>query len=176
MNELIKYDSSFNEAMFITKSNNIFIMLYTSIMMDDLDRVRHFISAELEEKYEAVLRELNSKNLRQMYDELNVKTNTITGIKIENNEAIINTTLVSRYMDYKIDKDSGEKVSGDDTKRIEKTNYLVFKKTLGNNYNGIDRKCPGCGANISVNTNGKCEYCGSIFNVENYDWILTSLD
>ena len=106
MDELIKYDSSFNEAMFITKANNIFIMLHTSIMMDDLDRVRHFISKKLEERYEALLNELNSQNVRQMYDELNVKTHTITGINIENNEAIISTTLVSRYMDYKIDKDT----------------------------------------------------------------------
>ena len=43
-------DKDFNEAMFITKVNNIFIMLYTSIMMDDLDRVRHFISDNLEKR------------------------------------------------------------------------------------------------------------------------------
>ena len=27
-----------------------------------------------------------------------------------------------------------------------------------------------------VNKNGKCEYCGTIFNAENYDWILTSIE
>lgn len=48
MNELLNIDKTFNEAMFITKVNNIFIMLHSAIMMDDLNRVRHFISYNLE--------------------------------------------------------------------------------------------------------------------------------
>ena len=55
-------------------------------------------------------------------------------------------------------------------------NYLTLEKTINSGYNSSARKCPGCGANISVNTSGKCEYCGSIFNIENYDWVLTSIE
>ena len=89
-------DKDFNEAMFITKVNNIFIMLYTSIMMDDLDRVRHFISDNLEKKYELILKELKEKHLRQMYDELNVKDTNITNIEIKDNKICINVKLISR--------------------------------------------------------------------------------
>ena len=69
MKDLLEIDTSFNENMFITKVNHIFIMLYSAIMMDDMNRVRHFISTELERKYDKILNDLNSKNLRQMYDE-----------------------------------------------------------------------------------------------------------
>ena len=67
-------------------------------------------------------------------------------------------------------------VSGDNTRRVENINYLTLEKTINSGYNSSARKCPGCGANISVNTSGKCEYCGSIFNIENYDWVLTSIE
>ena len=50
MNELIKLDESFNESMFISKANNIFIMLHTAVMKDNLNRVRHFLSNEIEKK------------------------------------------------------------------------------------------------------------------------------
>lgn len=176
MNELIKLDKSFNEGMFITKVNNIFIMLHTAIMMDDLNRVRHFISNELEKKYEIIIQEYNTKNLRKMYDELNVKTTSIKNVEIRENKAIINVNIVSRYMDYFIDKDTGNYISGINTRRIEKINHLVFEKIIGSNYQDIARKCPGCGANINVNSNGKCDYCGTIFNTEDYDWILTSIE
>lgn len=176
MNELMNIDKSFNKDMFITKVNNIFVMLHHSIMMDDLDRVRHFISKDLENKYENILKEYNSKNLRKMYDELNVKTTSIKNIRIENNKAIIEVLLVSRYMDYFIDKNSGNYVSGINDRRVEKTNYLTFEKILGSTYNSIARSCPSCNANIDVNSNGKCSYCGTIFNAENYDWILISLE
>lgn len=168
-------DKDFNEAMFITKVNNIFIMLYTSIMMDDLDRVRHFISDNLEKKYELILKELKEKHLRQMYDELNVKDTNITNIEIKDNKICINVKLISRYMDYKVDEKFNV-VSGDNTRRVENINYLTLEKTINSGYNSSARKCPGCGANISVNTSGKCEYCGSIFDIENYDWVLTSIE
>ena len=38
------------------------------------------------------------------------------------------------------------------------------------------KKCPGCGASISVNTSGKCEYCGTIFNLEDYDYVIVRID
>jgi hypothetical protein len=41
----------FNEAMFKTKVDNIFVKLYTCIMKGDLTDVRHFISEELYNNY-----------------------------------------------------------------------------------------------------------------------------
>jgi len=176
MEELLRIDPTFNQGMFITKVNNIFVMLHTAIMMDDIDRVRHYISQELEEKYEKIIEELNSRNVRQMYDELNVKSTSIDNIEVLDNKIKIYVTIVSRYMDYLINKDNGNYVSGVNNHRIEKINKLVIEKKIGNSYSTIDRKCPGCGANIDVNNNGKCDYCGTIFDTENYDWILTSID
>lgn len=176
MDELIKLDTSFNKSMFITKANNIFIMLHTAIMTDNLNRVRHFISYELEKKYENIIQEYNNKNLRKIYDELNVKTTEIKNIIIRDNKITINVEIISRYMDYFINKETGEYIRGEKNKRIEKLNHLVFEKIIDKNYQGIARKCPGCGANINVNSNGKCEYCGTIFNTEDYDWILTSIE
>lgn len=175
INNILKVDPSFNEGMFITKVNNIFIMLHSAIMMDNLDRVRHYISNELEEKYDAILKDLRERNRRQMYDELNVKTTTIKSVDIAENEITVKIDIVSRYMDYLVDKDTGKFISGINDHRVEKINHLVFTKRIGSLYSGIDKKCPGCGANIDVNNSGKCDYCGAIFNTENYDWILSSI-
>ena len=35
--------------------------------------------------------------------------------------------------------------------------------------------CPGCGAPVNVNSNGVCEYCGTVYNTEDYDWILIDI-
>ena len=176
MEELLKIDPTFNEGMFITKVNNIFVMLHSAVMMNDLDRARHYLSPSLEEKYEKILKDLSNRNVIQMYDELNVKTTTINNIQVDNDCVIIKVDIVSRYMDYLIDKDSGNLVSGYNDHRIEKKNHLTFEKKINSSVYGIDKKCPGCGANIDVNKSGKCEYCGTIFNAEKYDWILTSIE
>lgn len=176
MKDLLEIDTSFNENMFITKVNHIFIMLYSAIMMDDMNRVRHFISTELERKYDKILNDLNSKNLRQMYDELNVKSTSIESVNITNDKIIINVSLIARYMDYLVNKETNKYVSGINDRRIEKRYHLVLEKTIGNNYSSIIRKCPNCGASIDINNNGQCKYCKSIFDMENHDYVLTLLE
>ena len=37
------------------------------------------------------------------------------------------------------------------------------------------KKCPSCGANIDSNNTGICSYCGTSYNLEDYDWILTDI-
>ena len=45
--EFKKLDPSFNESMFITKVNNMFVKFFTDIMMDRLLEVKHFINDEV---------------------------------------------------------------------------------------------------------------------------------
>lgn len=166
----------FNEAMFKTKVDNIFVKLYTCIMKGDLTDVRHFISEELYNNYINKINELISHNKRQMYDEINVKNTMIINRKILEDKEIIDVEIVSRYMDYIIDINTGDLISGDDTRRIERRNILRFEKKLNTKDFGIVRKCPGCGASINVNNTGKCEYCDTIFNLDDYDYILVSIN
>ncbi len=41
---------------------------------------------------------------------------------------------------------------------------------------GMSRKCPGCGASIDANNSGVCPYCGTVYNTEDYDWVLTGIE
>jgi hypothetical protein len=77
-------------------------------------------------------------------------------------------------MDYILDLNSGNKVSGVDDHRLEIDHVLIFKRKKGVSKGNIV-KCPGCGANLDVNKSGKCEYCGQVYSAEKYDYILTSI-
>ena len=115
----------FNEAMFKTKVDNIFVKLYTCIMKQDLSDVSHFIGDSLQNKIEEEINNLKNKNQRQIYDEINVKNTYIINRDINENKEVVTVEIISRYMDYIIDIDTGELVSGDDTRRIEKTNTFL---------------------------------------------------
>lgn len=167
--------NEFNEAMFKTKVDNIFVKVHTCIMKQDLSDVVHFISDELQNKLEEKINILKNQNKRQIYDELNVKNTNIISRRLEDDKEVVDVEIISRYMDYIIDKNTGNTISGDDTRRIEKINMLVFEKKLNTKEIGIVRKCPGCGASISANTSGKCEYCDTYFNWEDYDYVLVDL-
>ena len=78
-------------------------------------------------------------------------------------------------MDYLMDED-GNFISGNNTSRIQKDNYLTFEKLIEGKTLGNVRKCPGCGATLDINRSGKCEYCGSIFDLDKKGWILVNLE
>ena len=172
INQLMMEDSTFTESSFISKVDNLFIMLYSGIMFGNLERVKHKLSNNVLNHYQAIIDDLNSKNLRQMYDELNVKSTSIVGIYKNNEKYTIEVQLQSRYMDYLVDKTTNKYVSGINTYRIEVSNHLVFTKRINARREGETRKCPGCNANIDSNSTGKCPYCGTFYDTENYDWIL----
>ena len=114
--------NEFNEAMFKTKVDNIFVKLYTCITKGNLTDVKHFISKDLEDNFQNKINEISSHNQRQIYDEINVKNTRIIDRVVTEEKEIIKVEIISRYMDYIIDLDTGDTIRGDDTRRIEKTN------------------------------------------------------
>lgn len=174
--EFLVLDKTFNESMFITKVNNIFIQLFSSIMLDELDNVKHFISDEIFNYANEIVLKNKNNGTRQMYDELNVKNSSIHSIEVNENVYTIKVYLQSRYMDYIISLDDGSRVSGNDDSRIQVDYMLTFEKKADFINQGVARKCPGCGAPMNINESGKCSYCGAIYNQEDYDWILTKLE
>lgn len=175
INELIKLDKTFSESKFKSKVDNIFVMLHISLMTKNLARVDHFIGDEVFNEFNNRLEKLNANNEIQMFDELNVKSTEIQNIEITDTEFIIKVKLISRYMDYIIDANSKKLIRGNNKSRIEKNNILTFTKRRNFKIQSNVRKCPACGANMNINNNGKCDYCGTIYNTEDYDWVLTKI-
>ena len=176
LEELIKLDPTFTESNFKSKVDNIFVMLHMSVMKNDLKRVDHFISDNVYKDYERKLNILNNSNQRQMYDELNIKSTDIENVKITEDKYIITVKLISKYLDYIIDKVSEEFISGDNQERIEKTNILTFEKLRNAKIQDSVRFCPNCGHSMDINKSGVCEFCHSIYNQEKYDWVLTNIE
>lgn len=172
LKKIVAVDTLFNEAVFKSYVDNVFVKIYTAVMLNELENVRHFMSDDLFQMFLDRVEILNQKNLRQMYDELNVKSTDIIGFESNEHEFLITVKLVSRYLDYYLNKDSGEYVSGDLDTRVEKSYLLKFSKKRNFLPHGVVRKCPGCGASISVNTKGVCDYCGTVYHLVDHEYIL----
>ncbi len=175
MNEILKYDSKFSESKFKTYVNNVFIQLHMALVTKELENVSHFVSDEVYDKFKKRLDELNTKHLIQMYDEINVAQTDILNYKITNTDIRITVYLISRYLDYLMDE-NGNYVSGDKNIRSERVNYLTFSKKIDHLDSDGVHKCPGCGASVDVNANGKCAYCGAIYNLDDKYWVLISIE
>ena len=160
----------FNEALFKTKVDNIFVKIHIAMMEENLDEVKHFMSDNLYLELTNYINKLQENGQRQMYDEINVKD---TFIK---KHEVIEVGLIAKYMDYIINTQNDEILMGNNNKRVEKLYNLIFEKKLSAKELGLVRKCPNCGASMNINATGKCQFCGSTFDLYNYDYILVSME
>ncbi len=172
--ELLKVDPSFSESMFKTKVDNTFIMLFTSVMTKSMDNVKHMLSENVFNEYDSYVKELENNNQTQMYDMLNVAETEILDVEITDSLIKIYVSLTSKAYDYVMDE-NGKIIKGQDQTREVKRHNLVFTKKVNFKNHKDVRKCPGCGASIDANLSGKCEYCDTIYNAVDYDYILTDI-
>lgn len=172
LENLIKEDKNFSEAKFKAKVDNIFIQLYMAVMKQDLQKVKHFLSDEVYAKYFEKIANLQNKNRIQMYGELNVSDTNIVDVREFDDRFEIEVSLLTKHLDYIIDKSSKKFISGDCDVRVEKRVRLVFSKIKNAKVMGLARSCNGCGANMDLNKSGVCEYCGSVYELKEYDWVL----
>ena len=174
MDAILKYDSSFTESKFKSFVDNVFIQIHLAVMMKEPEKIKHFVSEDIYQNIINRVENLKQRNVIQMYDEINVKQTTILREEVKNDFMEIEVNITSRYMDYLMDED-GNFISGMNTERIQKENYLLFRKKIDFSKQGSVRKCPGCGASVDVNASGLCSYCGTTYNLEDKDWVLVSL-
>lgn len=176
LEKLVAEDKDFAEAKFRAKVDNMFIQTYTGVMKQDLSKVEHFLSKEMFEKYSKKVENLKSKNQLQIYDELNVSDTNIINIEELEDRFVIKVSLLTKYLDYILTKDIKKYVSGDRDVRVEKRVRITLSKIKNAKSMEEARKCDGCGANMDLNKTGVCEYCGTVFELKNYDWVIDNIE
>ena len=164
-----------NDVDFKSKVTNIFIQYLTCIMKNDLSDVEHFIKEQPKEYANSIITNMINHNRRQMYDELNVSNINMTNKEETDKEVVYSISLLAKYLDYQLDLSNGNIVAGTDDHRIERTYYLKIVKKIDTKEETNIKRCPGCGHSLDVNYSGKCEYCGRIFNQEDYDYQLLEI-
>lgn len=170
------YDSSLNNAMFLTKVDNIMVMLHSAVMKRDMNIVKHKISDNIYNEYLDIVNKSISNHEIQMYGEFNIKSSSIRNIRLDENFIIVDVDMTIRYLDYIID-DETKKVKSGATDRREEHNYtLTFIKRKDAKTLEPSRHCPTCGSSMDISASGKCDYCGTIFNTLDYDYVLSKIN
>ena len=168
-------DKNFNEALFLSRADHIFIMILDSILSQDMSTVKHYLSNDVYDKFTNLVNVYKDKNITRIFDEMNVKSTSIIDCNMLDNKINITVKLTSRYMDYFIDN-NGNYISGNNTSRNEEDHEIVFTKDIHAKELGEARRCPNCGNTLDINVSGICPYCKETIDMSEFDYIITKMD
>lgn len=176
LENLVKQDKDFSESKFKSKVENEFIQIMLSMVTRKTLSVKHFVNDETYSKIVNKVKEDVENKRIQMYDELNV-----AGVELKNIQELddcfrIDVLVHSKALTYYLDLETRKYLSGNNTSRTDRDFSITFEKKKANKELGAARRCPGCGANLDINKTGVCEYCGTVIELENYDWVITYMN
>ncbi len=174
-------DELFNEEKFKSWSKDIFIKLQESWMNRNWNTIRAIETTELFEMHQKQLQGYIDNHQINIMERICVKTAEIADFSRTGGNDVITVLLRTKMIDYIIDDRTKEMIRGNSNTEIHSTYKMVFIRKTGIKTNletkKIDAKnCPNCGAPTEITTSGKCEYCGSIINIGEFDWMLSSLE
>ncbi|MBQ3408031.1 MAG: TIM44-like domain-containing protein [Clostridia bacterium] len=175
LDNLVRQDKDFSESKFKSKVENEFIQIMLSMVSRKTMTIKHFVNDKTYSKIVNKIRNDVNNGRIQIYDELNVAGVDITDIQEDEDCFKIYVVVHSKALEYYLSLATRRYLSGNNTSRTERTTQIVFKKIKDNKELGAARKCPACGANLDINRTGVCSYCGTIIELEHYDWIITDM-
>ena len=149
---------------------NIYKTIQYAWMNFDEELIRKNTTDEIYNMYLMQLDTLKLKNQQNlMYDIKYLGSKIKNRFEENGQETIVINMKVSCY-DFIIDTKTNKVVRGNSDK-INYYNYeLTFVKTVDNKKLDI---CPRCGAPVTLNNSGVCEYCKSTLISDNYTLILS---
>lgn len=174
IDELAYQDKDFNRELFISKANNMVKRIYTAITLNELEKVDHFISDEVYNKFINQIKNANSRNCHIIYEEINVNTK-ITDIDKEMDTYKIYTDIEVKCLRYFKSRENDSIVGGNLNSRITLNNKVVFKKKINNN-DLVTNRCRGCGTTYNINYSGICPICGRVYDLEEIDYYIDKFE
>lgn len=118
------------------------------------DVLREMCTDELAESYISQLDTLKLKNGKNVMSDFNPIDIKITSAKLDNDLISVVVYANITFYDYVINEKTGEVIRGNKSRKVNNHYLMTFVVA-----NESITKCPGCGAELKMNTSGVCEYC-----------------
>lgn len=173
-------DPNFDEQAFKTHIKKVFMAVQEGWTKRDQAICRPFMSEEVYQSHQMQIDTMKNNKTINVLEKIVVGSTDIVRIDLGSQYHKIAVKVRAAMTDYKIKEDDPKTIiAGSKDQQPPFTEYWVFirKSNLKTKVkDGIfDRKCPNCGAPISVDVAGICKYCNSNVVNGDYDWVLSEI-
>lgn len=179
LSELKERDPGFNESRFLEDVSNLYVRMQNAWTARDLTPIRTRLTSELYAKSDRQVQTYIKNAQTNHVERISILNSKIAGCTRDERNDIITVDFTARVVDYVTDDRTGNIVRGSNSRELFMTYRWTFIRTLGKvtfEAGEADGKhCPSCGAPIDLNQSAVCEYCGTVVESGDYDWVLSNI-
>ncbi len=172
----IANNPSFDEAKFKEKVKIAFTDLQYAWQDKDMTKVRKYISDGMYQRLNTQFKMMDILSQKNTIEKLNVKNIYIDKIESDGFYDIVHVAVHASIVDKFISDKYKSLNSGGAEDFVE---YWSFLRKRGAEEKDMysTNNCPKCGGDLPTKASevSKCEYCGSITNSGEFDWVLSEI-
>ncbi|MBI3511612.1 MAG: TIM44-like domain-containing protein [Bacteroidetes bacterium] len=167
---------AFNEQVFLGKVNTAFMGIQEAWMNKDLSKVRKWISDGVWQRFNTQFIMMNELGQKNTMSDIKISKMYIDNVDRDGNFDIMDVGIHFTMMDnFVTEKFSSLNQEG----FLENLEYWTFIRKSGVQEKDMyhSENCPNCGSPLPKNSGevSKCESCGTITTLGDYDWVLSEI-
>lgn len=175
-NEFIAQNPGFNDVSFKEKVKTAFVQIQEAWQKKDMSKVRKYISDGMYQRLNVQFKMMDKLSQKNTIDKLEVKNIYIDRIDTDGLFDVIHVAVHASVNDKFISEKYPELNSGGSEEFVEYWSFMKKRGVTEKNIFNSDN-CPSCGAALPAVPGevAKCEFCGTLTNSGEYDWVLAEV-
>lgn len=171
------HDPGFSEQGFEDMASTAFFRIQEGWAKKDLSIARPFVSPSLLQRFQTQINEMNGQGVTNRVERLVIGSLDIVEAANDGGHDYVTVKVAAAAADYYVDKEGRVVAGSTDPKPFtEFWTFLRSDKVKTQKGEEIaSRHCPNCGAPISLNAVGKCDYCDSDITSGEFSWVLAEI-
>ena len=175
-NDFIEHNPNFDEAKFKEKVKKSFVQIQEAWQNKDMSKVRKYISDGMYQRLNVQFKMMDKLSQKNTIDKLEVKNVYLDRVDTDGFFDVIHVAIHASVNDHFVSEKYPELNSGGSEEFVEYWSYLKKRGVEEKDIFSSDN-CPSCGAALPKVPGevAKCEFCGTLTNSGEYDWVLSEV-
>ena len=171
-------DPAFDINILLKRVENGFLKLQEAWSNQDLRPIRPFVSDAVYTRFSTQIAQQKEEGWRNVMENVRIKNSIVASAQSDKWFDTIHIRFEAEASDYRISLIDRKIING--TKKVAPfVEYWSFLRRPGVHTSqspGLwEGNCPRCGAQLKISAMSRCEFCQSIINSGEYDWVLAEI-
>lgn len=179
MSGYTKLDENFDEQEICEKIANLYMQMQINWTNRDIEPLRPYFTHTFFAQCEMQVNQLKQLHRINYVERIAILGTELLGYRQVGGKDIITARLKTRIVDYTVNENTGDVISGSRTAEKFMTYEWDLSRTSGTKTtknDGVTKTlCPSCGAPLDPNAGAKCKFCGSVINHDEHTWALCAI-
>ncbi|HYM49240.1 MAG TPA: Tim44-like domain-containing protein [Candidatus Limnocylindrales bacterium] len=171
-------DPNFNEQVFNDRAQTTFFALQKAWVDRNLEPARVYLSDAIYHRWKMQIDQMMAAHKRDVLENLVVGGIRVVKVQTDANFDSITVRIDAAATDYTVDDQSGRMVSGS-RQQQPFTEYWTFTRSgtvrTKAGESAEITQCPNCGAPLTINESGVCQYCKAVVTTGQFGWVLGNI-